>query len=93
MFDEIPIDGYYVNVFFDKKNMRFYIEYIHGLDLKKHIKGNTFIKIDKYLLYINGKGHYNERNYVYNVLYYIGFDWNDFQLEDLTQIKFELNPS
>lgn len=89
MFDKLIINGEQFNVFFDKKNMKFFIECIYGKDIKDYIKKNRFIKISKYLLYINDKGYYNELNYVYNVLYFIGFPWSDFDLKDLKQIRFE----
>lgn len=89
MFDKLIINGEQFTIFFDKKHMKFYIRSIYGKDIKKYIKRNRFIKISKYLLYVDDKGYYNELNYIYNVLYYIGFPWNNFELEGLKQIRFE----
>lgn len=89
MFDNVLIDGEEYKVFLDKKNMKFYIEYNFIKDIEEYIKKNRFIKISNYLLYLTDKGYYNEGNYMYDVLYYVGFKYNDFELKDLKQIIFE----
>lgn len=89
MFDNLLINNKSFKIFFDRKNMKFYIESDLTRDSENYIKKNRFVKIYGYLLYLSDKGHYSDGNRIYDVLYYIGFSFNDFTLSDLVQIKFE----
>lgn len=89
MFDDLIIDKIKYKVFFDKKNMKFYVESSFDKNPKEYLENNCFIKIHNYMLHISNNYRYNVGNCVYDVLYYIGFQYNDFGIDDLRQIRFE----
>lgn len=91
MFDNITIEEVNHKVFFDKDKMKLYVSYDYPYDPSEYIKREKFIKINRYLLYITKPGKYSEGNKVFRVNYYIGFDYGDFNVEDLKEITFQSN--